>query len=114
MLSLLGQQVNQRVLVSLPSILGKSEPLECDLVACEASGLWLSGPDLTKQVGPGHSHEAPIPVFVPYSQVAFLYAVVVRRPTGPPGGQAADPPAGHAHSPAKPHSPKRNARTKRR
>ena len=107
MLSLLGHYVNRRVLISLPAILGKPEPLECVLVACEASGVWLSSRNLTKQVYSESSHDIDTPVFIPYAQVGFLVSVDVRQGSRPPAGPTAEPQA-------REHHPKRNSPRKRR
>ncbi len=104
MLSLLGHHVNRRILVSLPNILESPEPLACLLLASEPAGIWVSSRELTKKVFPGALEDTDTPLFVPYTQIAFISGAEAQQ-----ASQAVRSPTTHAVSEAtaKPVSPRK-------
>jgi len=103
MLSLLGHHVNRRIAVSLPVLLGNADPLICVLVSCEAAGIWVSSPELSKKLCPrelaGHMPQ----IFVPYAQIGFVTSAESPQPHPPSGHSASAPP----DEPPKSHRSKR-------
>jgi hypothetical protein len=72
MISALGQHLNKNVLVSIPTIFKDSRPRACVLMGIETSGLWLESRDLAERLLNHHDGKPVPPIFVPFTQVAFL------------------------------------------
>jgi len=80
MSSLLGHHVNRRIVVSLPGLLGSSDPVICVMISCEVAGIWISSPELAAKLGPpGPAGHTP-PIFVPFTQVGFVTSAESPQP----------------------------------
>jgi hypothetical protein len=83
----LGQFLNKTILVSIPDIFKDDKSRPYTLVGIELSGLWLEGGDLATRLLPeGHKHHEQfvLTAFVPFSQIAAVFAAIA-RPASPPG-----------------------------
>jgi hypothetical protein len=118
MVRILGHHVNKPVLVSVPPIFGKSEPQRCRLVGIEPAGLWLESEHLSRKAFPD-ADPPPTPVFVPFTQIAYLIGAPVVPPPAdertvssrpdrkPPGAEPAKPLVEEAGKPPRTESGKK-------
>jgi hypothetical protein len=87
MINRLGHHINKPVLVSMPSIFADEKPRACKLIGVEPAGLWLENEDLTRMALPD-ADESLAPVFVPFTQIAYLVEGMTARPVPVAGNDA--------------------------
>jgi hypothetical protein len=83
MVTMLGRHVNKSVLVSIPPVFGSDELHQCQLVGIESGGLWLESSGLAR-IAFDNAEAAPIAVFVPFTQIAYLIGAPGASPANKP------------------------------
>ncbi|MGA8742242.1 MAG: hypothetical protein WB561_13740 [Terracidiphilus sp.] len=89
----LGHLVNRRIMVSLPDLLGTSDPLTCVLISNEVAGIWISSPELAEKLCPPQPAGDTPPIFIPFTQIGFVVSAESSQP----------PPARKTSAAARPH-----------